>query len=428
MAKQIIIKGTPVVGANEVLVADSNSKIPAVDASAVTTMAGGNITGTIPTARLDTGTTANKVVVVGASGLPAVDGSLLTGIVSYTKSASDPTISTNPSGGVGTEWVNHTTGKQFICTDATAGANVWKCSGGGSGDIVPYNFGGTTYGFMVGDYNDPSITRFSFTSDGNGTDWGDIAGTTGQSQAKSSGSDKDNGYGYTAGGSAGGAAGNEIARFSMVSSGGSTDVGDLTQTTAYGMSVGNATHAWSVGHEYNGGGGGNGNVISRFAFTSSNNATDWGDLTRQTYGGGGASNGDGSYGYAISGGGPNTTNIEKFALTSASNATDIGDATVALHSSAGTSSATYGYRSGGYPASNVIDKVSFSTDGNATDVGDLTISVHQRAGSSSTTYGYTCGGVSSNDTIEKHSFSSDGNATDVGNLSYGQIAPAGCQV
>ena len=143
MAQQIIIKGTPVVAANEVLVADSNSKIPAVDGSAVTAMAGGNITGTIPTARLDSGTTANKLVVLGGSGLPAVDGSLLTGIVSYTKSASDPTISTNPSGGVGTEWVNHTTGKQFICTDATAGENVWKCSGGGaSGDVAPFHAAG----------------------------------------------------------------------------------------------------------------------------------------------------------------------------------------------------------------------------------------------------------------------------------------------
>ena len=36
MAKQVIIKGTPVVAANEVLVADSNSKIPAVDGSLVT--------------------------------------------------------------------------------------------------------------------------------------------------------------------------------------------------------------------------------------------------------------------------------------------------------------------------------------------------------------------------------------------------------
>ena len=131
MAKQIIIKGTPVVAANEVLVAESNSKIPAVDGSLVTAMSGTNVgSGTIATARLDTGTAANKIVVLdGSAKIPAVDGSLLTGIVSYTKSASDPTISTNPSGGVGTEWVNHTTGKQFICTDATAGANVWSCSG-----------------------------------------------------------------------------------------------------------------------------------------------------------------------------------------------------------------------------------------------------------------------------------------------------------
>ena len=143
MAQQIIIKGTPVVAANEVLVADSNSKIPAVDGSAVTTMAGGNITGTIPTARLDTGTTANKLVVLGGSGLPAVDGSLLTGIVSHTTSASDPTISTNPSAGLGAEWINSTSGKQFICTDATAGANVWTCSGGGSGNVVPYIYQGT---------------------------------------------------------------------------------------------------------------------------------------------------------------------------------------------------------------------------------------------------------------------------------------------
>ena len=151
MAQQIIIKGTPVVGANEVLVADSNSKIPAVDGSAITAIAGGTITGTIPTARLDTGTTANKLVVLGGSGLPAVDGSLLTGIVSHTTSASDPTISTNPSGGVGTEWHNTTSGEAYICTDATAGANVWTNVGAGSGDIQQ-TFQGENYGYSVGGY------------------------------------------------------------------------------------------------------------------------------------------------------------------------------------------------------------------------------------------------------------------------------------
>ena len=181
MAKQIIIKGTAVVAANEVLVADSNSKIPAVDGSLVTAMSGTNVgSGTIATARLDTGTAANKIVVLdGSAKIPAVDGSLLTGIVSYTKSASDPTVSTNPSGGVGTEWVNHTTGKQYICTDATAGANVWSCSGSHSGDVEPYIFvfGGTAYGFACGGNSgstENKIERFSFTSDGNSSDLADL--------------------------------------------------------------------------------------------------------------------------------------------------------------------------------------------------------------------------------------------------------------
>ena len=44
---------------------------------------------------------------------------------SATKDSSDPTKTTNPSGGVGTEWINTTSGAIFICTDATANDNTW---------------------------------------------------------------------------------------------------------------------------------------------------------------------------------------------------------------------------------------------------------------------------------------------------------------
>jgi hypothetical protein len=54
-----------------------------------------------------------------------------------TKSANDPAINTNPSGGVGTLWLNITTGELFALTDATAGQNVWTNVGSGSGDVVP---------------------------------------------------------------------------------------------------------------------------------------------------------------------------------------------------------------------------------------------------------------------------------------------------
>ena len=93
--------------ANKLVVLDGSGKIPAVDGSLITAIAGGNIaTGTIPVARIDTGTTANKLVLLDGSGkIPAVDGSLLTGIVGATKSTSNPAIDTNPSGGVGTECI-----------------------------------------------------------------------------------------------------------------------------------------------------------------------------------------------------------------------------------------------------------------------------------------------------------------------------------
>ena len=51
-----------------------------------------------------------------------------------TTSSSDPTGSTNPSS-VGTMFVNTTSGEMYICTDITAGANIWKNVGDGTGNI-----------------------------------------------------------------------------------------------------------------------------------------------------------------------------------------------------------------------------------------------------------------------------------------------------
>ena len=54
-----------------------------------------------------------------------------------TKSSSDPTASTNPAGGVGTVYLNTTSGEMFCLTDATAGSNVWVNVGEGAGNILP---------------------------------------------------------------------------------------------------------------------------------------------------------------------------------------------------------------------------------------------------------------------------------------------------
>ena len=53
-----------------------------------------------------------------------------------TKQGSDPTISTNPAGGVGSIILNTTSGKMFVCSTATGGANVWKA--GEEGSIGPF--------------------------------------------------------------------------------------------------------------------------------------------------------------------------------------------------------------------------------------------------------------------------------------------------
>jgi hypothetical protein len=71
--------------------------------------------------------------------LPALDGSNVTGLASGQPviiNAADPTVTANPTNGVGTIWLNSTTGESYCCTDATAGDNVWTNIGSGTGSIA----------------------------------------------------------------------------------------------------------------------------------------------------------------------------------------------------------------------------------------------------------------------------------------------------
>ena len=51
-----------------------------------------------------------------------------------TVSASNPTVSTNPSA-TGHIWINKTTGEWYVCTSISTGDNVWVNVGGKSGNI-----------------------------------------------------------------------------------------------------------------------------------------------------------------------------------------------------------------------------------------------------------------------------------------------------
>jgi len=425
----VIIDG--LTGANRLVILDANGKIPALDGSAVTNVAGANFsTGTIPVARLDTGTTAGKIVKLdGTAKLPAVSGAALTGVAGATKNASDPTLSTNPSGGVGTEWHNTTSGEVYVCTDATAGENVWKNVGEQSGNIpLPAPPYGENYGFVLGGPSTSNvIQRFSFTTDGNGADWGDL--TTSIYRASSSHSAT---YGYRAGGMTGGSpdiATNVIDRFAFASQGNAADWADLAILFSYNGSftaedygyptMGN-THPWTT----------NVNIVMKYPFASQTNSTDIADMSVARMSTRCASSL--THGYCAGGASPFSNVIDKFNFSTEANGTDVGDINSSTgYDNSGTNSETHGYCCGGQKASqpdkiNTIDKWTFASDANATNVGTISSARTGQAGNSSTTHGYCTGDHGGSTLIQKYSFASDGSATNVGNLVTGLKGATGC--
>ena len=305
-----------------------------------------------------------------------VDGSNLTNVVrgalTNTKSANDPAIDTNPSA-TGHVWVNTTTGDTYVCTDATAGANVWYNVGGGSKDVS--GFQGTVSGYVSGGYdNDVSseidvIEKFSFSSDGNTTDIGNLTVSRNAVAGQSS-----NTHGYTSGGSP---ISDVIDKFSFTSDGDATDVGNLTVARQGCAGQNSVTHGYSSGGHTPG----STDVIDKFSFASNGDATDVGNLTvPRRYAG---ANGQSSTTHGYTSGGFDTASdvIDKFSFASGGDATDVGDLTVAKGHTAGQSSWTHGYVSSGTsPETNTIEKFSFSVGGGALDVGDLTITRYTAAG------------------------------------------------
>ena len=175
----------------------------------------------------NTGTTANKLLAYGGSGnLPAVDSSQLINVATgITNSASDPTISTNPSGGVGTEWVNTTSGEVYICTDATAGENVWTNVGAGTGDVRLTWYGGR--GIWAGGTTAPTpayggIEYSTISTLGNAIDFGDLSSTSFSQPGGSSNGTR----GIFAGGTT--PVTNTIDYITIATTGNAADFGDLT--------------------------------------------------------------------------------------------------------------------------------------------------------------------------------------------------------
>ena len=277
------------------------------------------------------------------------------------------------------------------------------------------------------------IERWSFTTDGNATDVGDV--TLGRHHSSGQSSET---HGYISGSYSNGPITAAIDRWSFDSEGNAADHGDLAIQTGTGTGQSSETHGYHTG-------GKNGsttvNHIQKFAFATSgtNNATDIADLTVAREVNSGASSS--THGYSA-GGTSGLTTIDKFPYATDTNATDVGDCDNGTNSASGTSSLTYGYIiGGGDPYSDGIRKYSFASDGNSVDGADISTGRHAATGCSSETFGYVAAGFNdgayppgqpngATETIEKFSVSTDSNATDVGDLVSWKwyASPVGSQV
>ncbi|SVB56744.1 uncharacterized protein METZ01_LOCUS209598, partial [marine metagenome] len=206
----------------------------------------------------DVGTGANELIQLDSNAkIPACSGAAITGLSGVTKSASDPVIATNPSGGVGTVFQNTTSGEMYVCTDATAGANVWTNVGAGTGNINPIPpYGGSNYGFAAGGqhgvqtnaphyYNSNRIERFSFASDGNAVDWADLA-----IAVKYVASATSHTYGYSCMGmryNPGYTDHNAIQKYALTSQTNGTDIGDALGIGQGASGSSSQTHGYASG-------------------------------------------------------------------------------------------------------------------------------------------------------------------------------------
>ena len=295
------------------------------------------------------------------------------------------------------------------------------------GILRGYSSGGNNGGWSVG-YRYERIDTYSFTTDANATDWGDLVRDTYMMSGTASAT-----HGYVMRGEF--ATQNyvdTIQKFSMAANADATNVGDCseahTQGTGHSSGV-NGYCCYVVGWPITA------NRVDRFPFATDTNATDVGDVNINSTTWGGISSETHGY-YSTDAGVPNGAlvgNINRFAFANEATAADVGDLVQDVDSMGGSMSETHGYFSGGH-YSNQIQKFSFTTLGNATDVGDLAAghSGHTPACSSSTTHNYTAGGwmgeQNPSNQISKWTTAQDNNATDVGDLWAVNYGCVGAQV
>ena len=256
---------------------------------------------------------------------------------------------------------------------------------------------GTSYGYRSGGQPGSSdvIDKWSFASAASASDVGDLT----EARSRTSGASSPT-HGYTAGGFNSPPTPNfsdVIDRFSFSSDGNASDVGNLALTR------GDVAGQSSTSYGYVSGGFAPGvpltNQVDRYPFAASANASDIADLSVARTGAMGQQSS--THAYTSGGATPPTTHvIDKFPFASHGTATDVGDLTQHRSRAAGMSSGTHGYTANGYknPAPSpgaylgTLDKFPFASDANAASAGNMLWNKYGVAGNQSTTHGHVFGG------------------------------------
>ena len=298
--------------------------------------------------------------------------------------------------------------------------------------------GSTTRGLASGGYTPSALSNViqyvTIASAGDSTDFGDLSASTDELSFMSS-----NTRAVIAGGSGGGASiRNTIEYVTIASTGNVTDFGDMTVAKAYLMGASSSTKGFVIGGSTSGNIADTVNTIETITFSTTGNATDFGDLATLNRSGSANTSGHAAVQSAdfsptaiglLAGGYPESI-IESVDINTDGSSSLFGDLSQSRgYSFGGASNTTRGIFFGGYDGStayNIIDYVTFGTKGKALDFGDTLNTVYGTSGISNSTRGVIGGGYgnasgfadnSHHNVIQYITIASTGNATDFGDLS-----------
>jgi hypothetical protein len=270
------------------------------------------------------------------------------------------------------------------------------------------------------------IQRFSMSSLGNASDFGDLTqdlrflGACGNATRT-----------LFAGGDASSGATTNIDYVSPISGGQAANFGTMTYTMERNTALANSTRGIIVSGRV---GGNNWGDINYVTIASTGNASNFNTIQRSSLTGFADNAACASTTRGVFGGGQNassveTSNIYYVTIATTGERTSFGNLVEGNQELCATSSSTRGLFCGGKSSDTTIQYVTIASTGNTTDFGDLTQERGKSAAASSSSTRATIAGgkeyFASSNTIDYVTIASTGNAADFGDLIYPLWSTAG---